>query len=39
MGKSRHDEWLIKNGSKHRVFRKKTGKYDVLEYSRYEQET
>jgi hypothetical protein len=39
MGKSKHNDWMVKVGTKHRVFRKSSDKkgstYDVLEFSRY----
>ena len=35
MTKSKHNKWLIKSGSKHRLFRKRGEKYDVLEFERY----
>jgi hypothetical protein len=35
MTKSKHNKWLIEFGSKHRLFRKRGEKYDVLEFERY----
>ena len=33
---SKHNKWLIEFGSKHRIFRKRGEKYDVLEFQRYD---
>ena len=35
MTKYKHNKWLIKSGSKHRLFRKSGEKYDVIEFERY----
>ena len=35
MTKSKHNKWFIEFGSKHRFFRKRGEKYDVLEFERY----